>query len=150
MRRLGVLVVACTVVAWVTACGGSGEDKRPAAPASPAKPATAPAPAPATEPQITAKLVEVNLSVFKFTPKQITLKAGEPVQFRVTSTDTLHTFTVKDLGLDVALNPRESKVTEVFTPQQTGTFQITCRIHSVSSYGMEGFLEVTDTGQPAR
>ncbi len=41
------------------------------------------------------------------------------------------------------LNPGESKITEVFTPQQTGRFQITCGIHVVSAYGMEGFLEVS-------
>ena len=150
MRRLGLCIAGGVVVALGIACGDSGESERPAVPASPTKPAAVPTPAPATEPKISAKLVEVDLSVFKFTPKQITLKAGEQVQFRVTSKDTLHTFTVKDLGIDVALNPGESKVTEVLTPQQTGTFQITCRIHSVSSYGMEGFLEITDTGQSTR
>jgi cytochrome c oxidase subunit 2 len=92
----------------------------------------------------------VDLSVFKFTPKQIVLKVGEPVQFKITSKDTIHSFTVKDLGIDVELTPGGQKISEVFAPQQTGTFQITCRIHSVSAYGMEGFLVVTETGEPPR
>ena len=41
------------------------------------------------------------------------------------------------------LNPGESKITEAFTPQQTGRFQITCGIHVVSANGMEGVLEVS-------
>jgi cytochrome c oxidase subunit 2 len=150
MRRLGLFVVGCVVCLLLTGCGKSDQDEHPAAPATTPRPTAAPTPAPAPGPKINAKLVEVALSVFKFTPKRIVLKVGEPVQFRVTSKDTLHSFTVKDLGIDVALNPGESKVTEVFTPQQTGTFQITCRIHSVSAYGMEGFLEVTETGQPTQ
>ena len=150
MRCLGLCMVGMVGLWLVIGCGRSEEDKpqeTPAAPASSAAPST---PSAATEPKATPKVIEVALSVFKFTPKTFALKTGEPVQFRVTSKDTLHTFTVKDLGIDVALNPGESKVSEVFTPQQTGTFQITCRIHAVSAYGMEGFLEVTETGEPAQ
>jgi plastocyanin len=147
MRCLGSVVTGLAIFVLLTSCGSGDKKERPAAPAATSEPTAAPTQAPATGSKVHAKLIDVALSVFKFTPKTIVLKAGEPVQFRVTSKDTIHTFTVKDLGIDVALDPGESKVTEVIVPQQTGTFQITCRIHSVSAYGMEGFLEVTDTGQ---
>lgn len=148
MRRFGVVVAGCIVCLLLTACGKRDKEEHDAAPAPTPKATGTATPTPAPQPQANVKQIEVDLSVFKFTPKTIFLKVGEPVQFRVTSKDTLHSFTVKDLGIDVALNPGESKVTPVITPQQTGTFQITCRIHSVSAYGMEGFLEVTETGQP--
>jgi heme/copper-type cytochrome/quinol oxidase subunit 2 len=147
MRRLGILVFGFFLL---TACGRGEESERPSAPATPPESTVAPKSAEVTTPEVTAKLVEVDLSVFKFTPKQIVLKVGEPVQFKITSKDTIHSFTVKDLGIDVELTPGGQKISEVFTPQQTGTFQITCRIHSVSAYGMEGFLVVTETGEPPR
>jgi len=147
MRRLGVLVVGFLLL---TACGRGEESERPPAPATTPESTVAPESAEVTKPEVTAKLVEVDLSVFKFTPKEIVLKVGEPVQFKVTSKDTIHSLTIKDLGIDVELTPGGQKISEVFTPQQTGTFQITCRIHSVSAYGMEGFLVVTETGEPAR
>jgi len=147
MRRLGILVFGFFLL---TTCGRDEESERPSAPATPPESTVAPKSAEVTTPEATAKLVEVDLSVFKFTPKQIVLKVGEPVQFKITSKDTIHSFTVKDLGIDVELTPGGQKISDVFTPQQTGTFQITCRIHSVSAYGMEGFLVVTETGEPAR
>ena len=148
MRYLGVLVVGLFLF---TACGGGEQEKPPAASAT-SKPAQAEKPesnAPQDNaPQGNAKVVEVDLSVFKFTPKEIYLKLGEPVRFKATSKDTIHSFTVKDLGIDVELAPGDQQVSEVFTPEKTGRFQITCRIHSVSAYGMEGFLIVTETGKP--
>lgn len=139
MRHLGYYVTGFAVLLILTACGENERKEHPAAP----EPSTTSSPAPAGALQKNVRLVEVALSVFKFTPKTIVLKAGEPVQFRLTSKDTLHTFTVKDLGIDVSLNPGESKLSDVITPQQTGTLQITCRVHPVSAYGMEGALEVT-------
>jgi len=147
MRRLGILVFGFLVL---TTCGRGEESERPPAPATSPESTVAPKSAEVTTPEATAKLVEVDLSVFKFTPKQIVLKVGEPVQFKITSKDTIHSFTVKDLGIDIELTPGGQRISEVFTPQQTGTFQITCRIHSVSAYSMEGFLVVTeDTRVPA-
>ena len=145
MRYLGVLVVGLFLL---MGCGGGEQEKPPAAPAT-SKPAQANQPE-SNAPQVNAKAVEVDLSVFKFTPKEIYLKLGEPVRFKATSKDTIHSFTVKDLGIDVELAPGGQQVSEVFTPEKTGRFQITCRIHSVSAYGMEGFLIVTETGEPPR
>lgn len=139
MHRFGYYVMGFAVLLLLTACGEGEQQEHPAAPA----PAATSSPVPAAAPQANVRRVAVDLSVFKFTPKTIILKAGEPVQFKLTSKDTLHTFTVKDLGIDVSLNPGESKLSDVITPQQTGTFQITCRVHPVSAYGMEGALEVT-------
>lgn len=144
MRCLGYYVTGFAVLLLLTACGGGEQTERPATP----EPGATSSSAPAAESLANVRLVEVDLSVFKFTPKTIVLKAGEPVQFRLTSKDTLHTFTVKDLGIDVSLNPGESKVSDVVTPQQTGTLQITCRVHPVSAYGMEGALEVTAADTP--
>ncbi len=146
MRYLRFPVLGLVGCLLLAGCGRSDEGEQPTTPAAVPEPAAAPAPAQGTAWEVSARLVEVDLSVFKFTPRTIVLKVGEPVQFRVTSKDTIHSFTVKDLGLDVELTPGESKLSDVFTPQQTGIFQISCRIHSVSSYGMEGVMEITATG----
>ena len=91
-------------------------------------------------------MLEVELSIYKFKPNTFALKVGEPVQFKATSIAGIHTFTVKDLGIEVDLTkkPKDTKISQVFIPQQAGTFQITCRIHPASSYPtMQGTLEVT-------
>jgi cytochrome c oxidase subunit 2 len=147
MRYLGVLVVGLLLL---TACGRDEERERRAAPAKAPDTTVAPKAPAAAKPEDNVRLVEVDLSVFKFTPKEIYLKVGEPVRFKATSKDTIHSFTIKDLGIDIELTPGGEQVSEAFTPQQTGRFQITCRIHSVSAYGMEGFLVVTETGEPPR
>ena len=121
----------------LAACGG-GDDRAP----------TLPAPTAAPESQeVTAKLVDVEIRSYTFTPDAIVLKLGEPVQFNAISVDGIHTFTVKELGIDVDVSkkPRDSKVSEVFTPQRTGKFEFICRVHPVSRYlTMHGFLEITE------
>jgi heme/copper-type cytochrome/quinol oxidase subunit 2 len=75
------------------------------------------------------------------------LKVGEPVQFKVTSADTRHTFIIEALGIDVEVPQQslnETVTTRVVTPQAAGTFRVFCRIHE--RLPMEGTIEVTATG----
>src|SRR5690242_9932152 len=52
----------------------------------------------ATEP--TPKVVEISAKKFEFTPAQITLKKGEPVILRLSSSDRVHGFMSKPLKID--------------------------------------------------
>jgi len=91
--------------------------------------------------------VTVSFVTPRFRPDPIVVPVGEPVQFRITSADTRHTFIIEALGIDVEVPQKsldETVLTKVVTPQETGTFRITCRIHE--RFPMEGTLEVTATG----
>lgn len=136
MSWFRILVPGFLGILFLAACGGGAGD------AAPPQAATAAV----QQPEATGKVVEVKVKTYKFTPDKIVLKLGEPVQFKVITTDTIHTFTVEELGIDVDLSkiPRQTKLSEVFIPQQTGTFQIIFRVHPVVRYAaMQGILEVT-------
>jgi len=82
-----------------------------------------------------------------FRPDPIVLKVGEPVQFKVTSADTRHTFVIESLGIDVEVPQKslnETVTSKVVTPQAAGTLRVFCRIHE--RLPIEGALEVTGTG----
>jgi plastocyanin len=129
---------------WLTACG-SDETAREPAPTAPAQ--TAPAATPS--PGVTPRVIDVTTAfvVPRFHPDPIVLKAGEPVQFKVTSADTRHTFIIESLGIDVEIPQKslnESVTTKVVTPQEVGTLRVFCRIHE--RLPMVGTIEVTTTG----
>ena len=150
MWGIGAFGVALLTIPFLVTCGG-GEGAGTSRRASASTPQGAsPTGAPAATPEVIPKLVEVGASSYMFTPDAIVLKVGEPVQFKATALDATHTFTVADLGIDVELSrPKETKVSDVFIPQRTGRFLITCRVHPVSRYRtMQGTLEITETGEP--
>lgn len=85
--------------------------------------------------------VPVELSSFAYSPKQVTVKAGQPVTFRLRSKDIEHTFTVKDLGIDWTV-PTGGANTQNFTFQKTGEFRIVCTVAGHEAAGMVGTLIV--------
>jgi heme/copper-type cytochrome/quinol oxidase subunit 2 len=75
------------------------------------------------------------------------LKVGEPVQFKVTSADTRHTFVIESLGIEIEVPQKslhETVTTRVVTPQAVGTLRVFCHIHE--RLPMAGSIEVTGTG----
>ncbi|MEK7847759.1 MAG: cupredoxin domain-containing protein, partial [Chloroflexota bacterium] len=89
----------------------------------------------------TYREIEVTLSLPTFTPSTITVKAGENVRFVVTSTDTFHTFTVTELGIDIAVSARQTVSREVTIPNRPGTYRLFCQPHVARD--MVGTLVVT-------
>ena len=102
------LMLGIAAILLLVACGGEGGGATMA-------PATTVAD---QQLDATAKLLEVELSIYKFKPSSLTIKLGEPVQFKATSISGVHTFTVKDLGIEVDLTkkPKDTKISEVFIP----------------------------------
>jgi cytochrome c oxidase subunit 2 len=49
----------------------------------------------------TPNVVDVSAKRFEFTPKEIHLRAGEPVTIRLSSTDRAHGLLIKELGVDL-------------------------------------------------
>ena len=74
---------------------------------------------------VNPKVIEISAKKFQFTPSEITLKKGEPVILRMTSTDRVHGFMSKPFKIDTDIPP--DKTTDVaITPETAGNFTIIC------------------------
>ena len=74
-----------------------------------------------------------------FSPKTITVAKDQPVVINLQNTGT-HTFTIKELGVNVPLSGN-SPVVE-FTPTESGTFEYYCAVPGHREGGMFGSLKV--------
>lgn len=128
-------------ILFLSACGGGGGAPRPA------PVATQPAPAPPASGQEEVRVIDVTLNfvVPRFQPDPIVLKVGEPVQFRATSINARHTFTIEELGIDVEVPQpvlKQTVTTGVVVPQRAGDFLLFCRVHT--RLQMEARVIITD------
>jgi len=74
---------------------------------------------------VNPKVIEITAKKFEFTPNEITLKKGEPVILRLTSTDRVHGFMSKPLKVDTDI--AAGKTTDVVvTPDTAGDFTVIC------------------------
>jgi cytochrome c oxidase subunit II len=74
---------------------------------------------------VNPKLIGIIAKKFQFTPSEITLKRGEPVILRLTSTDRVHGFMSRLFKIDTDILP--DKTTDVtITPATAGDFTIIC------------------------
>ena len=104
-------------------------------PAAPAAPATAPA---STAPSGGGVIIDLNATSnpYVFEPASITVKAGETITIQ--GDGQFHTFPVKDLDIDQAINPN---ATVTVTLNKPGTYQFICVPHQ--ALGMVGTITVT-------
>jgi len=80
------------------------------------------------------KVIEITAKKFEFTPSEITLKKGEPVTLRLTSTDRVHGFMAKPFKIDTDIPP--DKTTDVaLTPDTAGDFTIICDHYCGTGHG---------------
>jgi len=87
------------------------------------------------------KTFTVFATEFVFSPRNIQVNAGEMVRIEfVNAGNTLHTFTVNEIGLDTGLlNPGESKILEFTAPNRPGiTLSSYCRVPGHREQGMLG------------
>ena len=86
----------------------------------------------ATEP--TPKVVEISAKKFEFTPAEITLKKGEPVILRLSSSDRVHGFMSKPLKIDTDI--AAGKTTDIaVTPDTAGDFTVICDHYCGTGHG---------------
>jgi len=106
-------------------------------------PATAPAPAPAAPAAATAVTANLNdgggRGPFEFAPADYNFSVGETVNFTFVAESQFHTFTVSDLGMDVAVDGGAT-VNFSHTFDTAGEFVLICTPHL--SLGMEGLITV--------
>jgi cytochrome c oxidase subunit II len=80
------------------------------------------------------KVIEITAKKFEFTPSQITLKKGEPVVLRLTSSDRVHGFMSKPLKIDTDIPDDSTKDVSV-TPDAAGDFTIICDHYCGTGHG---------------
>ena len=126
------------ILTILIACGGGSSDTSPA-PTATSAPAQQPVPTTGeTSTGEGVRVIEVSQFLYWMEPEPIELKVGEPVQFRITSLETEHTFTVKALGLDEVVGIRKTVLSRVVTPQTAGSFDIICKRHRSKLSRTEG------------
>ena len=86
--------------------------------------------------------VPVTLRNYAFEPKRFKFTAGQTVDFVLTSTDGVHTFTVRDLDIDWDSVTRAEVQTRGFTFTRAGEFKLVCTIPSHEGLGMVGTIIV--------
>jgi cytochrome c oxidase subunit 2 len=80
------------------------------------------------------KVIEITAKKFEFTPSQITLKKGEPVVLRLTSSDRVHGFMSKPLKIDTDI-PDDTTKDVTVTPDTAGDFTIICDHYCGTGHG---------------
>jgi cytochrome c oxidase subunit II len=81
-----------------------------------------------------ARVIEISAKRFEFAPKEITLKAGEPVTIRLTASDHAHGLLLKPLHIDLDAMPgKPDEVT--ITPTETGRYSAICDDYCGSGHG---------------
>jgi cytochrome c oxidase subunit II len=80
------------------------------------------------------KVIEISAKKYAFTPNTITLKKGEPVILRLTSTDRVHGFMSRPLKIDTDI--AAGKTTDVaVTPAAAGNFTVICDHYCGTGHG---------------
>ena len=80
------------------------------------------------------KVIEITAKKFEFTPNEITLKKGEPVILRLTTTDRVHGFMSKPLKIDTDI-PADKTADVPVTPDSAGNFTVICDHYCGTGHG---------------
>ena len=135
-----LLLLAAVAVAILTlsvvACGADPEDQKPASVVPPPPPTVPPCPEGGTrltneDPGGSGK--------YKFNPSELTFKVGQMVTLCLKAESEFHTVTVDELGIDEALDARETR-NFTYTFDRAGEFRLYCIPHE--ALGMIGKIIV--------
>ena len=80
------------------------------------------------------KVIEISAKKFEFTPSEITLKKGEPVILRLSSSDRVHGFMSKPLKIDTDI-PNDKTKDVAITPDTAGNFTVICDHYCGTGHG---------------
>jgi cytochrome c oxidase subunit 2 len=83
---------------------------------------------------VNPKVIEISAKKFEFTPSQITLKKGEPVILRLSSSDRVHGFMSKPLKIDTDI-PADKSADIPVTPDTAGDFTVICDHYCGTGHG---------------
>lgn len=92
--------------------------------------------------QDTVKEFTITARQFEFEPATITVKQGDKVRLKVTSTDVEHGFSIKEYNINKNLRPGKTETIE-FVADKAGEFEFRCSVYCGSGHpNMEGKLIV--------
>ena len=141
------LAIAALIVLFSLACDGNGGDQ-PANTATPtpstSQPDETPASTSSSQPGAGLVVNVVNQDLggsgeYKFVPEEFRFSVGQTVTFEMTAETELHTFSVKDLGIEEFIQAGET-VSLTHTFDEPGEFEITCTPHA--AFGMTAVIYV--------
>ncbi len=131
LGSVSLALLALAVLA-IVACGG-GSTAAPTATSTRAVATPTPVPSGTTDGSTTqgeVVTVQITENPYRFVPDKLVFQAGKTytLVFPGPRRD-FHTFTVKDLGIDVLINPGGEEVRAQITPTKKGTFELVCTPH---------------------
>jgi cytochrome c oxidase subunit 2 len=80
------------------------------------------------------KVIEITAKKFEFSPSEITIKKGEPVILRLSSSDRVHGFMSKPLKIDTDI-PADKTADIPVTPDTAGNFVVICDHYCGTGHG---------------
>ena len=80
------------------------------------------------------KVITITAKKFEFTPSEITLKKGEPVILRLSSSDRVHGFMSKPLKIDTDI-PSDTTKDVAVTPDAAGNYTVICDHYCGTGHG---------------
>ena len=143
MRPLASLVLIASLLSVAaTACGG-GDGDSPTTSSVNVSDSLSATDDTDTSPSVGTTVVNLKdpggSGSYVFDPDELSFSVGETVTFDLTSGKEFHTFTVTDLGINVAVNAGETQTIE-FTFDKAGTYNLICVPHQ--ALGMVGTVSV--------
>ena len=88
-----------------------------------------------------ARVIEISAERFAFTPSEIRVKAGTPLEIRLQSDDTAHGFHIVGTDVDIELPKRGRGVATVNFQPQAGRYTFECsRICGAGHEFMRGVI----------
>ncbi|MGQ0762671.1 MAG: cupredoxin domain-containing protein [Acidobacteriota bacterium] len=87
--------------------------------------------------------VEISASKYEFKPRELKLKAGQPIRVVLTSTGGTHSFHVDALNVHSAEAGEGKTISLEFTADRPGTYEFYCAHGDHKDKGMTGRLEIT-------
>ena len=125
-RALALAVLAFALSALAFGCAAEAQDAAPTAPPN-------------------ARTVSVSMSdcagadSCAFSPSDFEFRTGETVRFQLIAQSEFHTFTINELGVNEAINARQTRYLDV-TFDRPGEYALICVPHE--SLGMKGAIAV--------
>ena len=125
-RATALAVLAFAMFALAFGCAADAQDAAPTAPPN-------------------ARTVSVSMSDCAgadgcaFSPSDFEFRTGETVRFQLVAESEFHTFTINELGVNEAINARQTRYLDV-TFDRPGEYALICVPHE--SLGMKGAIAV--------
>ena len=126
VRSPSLAILAFSLISFAFGCAAAAQDAAPTAPPG-------------------ARTVAVSMSDCAgadgcaFSPSSFEFRTGETVRFQLVAESEFHTFTIGELGIDEAINARETRYLDV-TFDRPGEYALICIPHE--SLGMKGAIAV--------